>query len=1218
MSEKLNALTFPLHGSRLIEASAGTGKTWTIAALYVRLVLGHGGTQGFHRPLHPSEILVMTFTRAATRELCDRIRQRLMEAASYFRSGGQEDCDPYLASLLDAYSDTQDRLRAAHLLTQAADAMDDAAIFTIDAWCQRMLREHAFDSGCLFDEELVASEDRLLADAMRDYWRHHVYALEEEGLLALRGCWPDLSSLEAKIRELVPRAAMLEAVEDAPLDKLIREDRARLTAQLAPLKSQWRARALGMRHWLDEQRKAAPKCFSGVKLKPATVDKWFDALLAWAEEPCTIWPDSAFDKAWERLSTEGLRDACNKGFTIDVPADFAALAELRRQLNEVAPLDHLLWRHAAIKVAERVAELKRHTRQFGFADMLVRLKDALEGANGARLRQVILAQFPVALVDEFQDTSPDQYRILDLLYEVTHTPADYGLFLIGDPKQAIYGFRGADIYSYLAARSATEGRHYLLDTNFRSCAALVEGVNHLFLHAEGHGEEGSGHAMGAFGFGKGIDNPLPFHPVAAGKSGERFLCGQGEAAAITLWCHADEATTTQGQYRDCFAARCAEEVVHLLNDERTGLQKEGEFKRLQAADVAILVRDRNEAEAIRGALRKRGVASVYLSDKDSVFHTRQAGDVLRWLHAVSSPLDTRLARAAFATSTTGLPLSELATLASDDLAWEARVEQLKEWRQVWQRQGVLAMLRRMLHTLNLPARLLNETGGERVLTDLLHLAELLQVASQQLDGEQALIRWLAEQIENDSDSSEERILRLESDAGLVKVITIHKSKGLEYPLVFIPFGVTARAAGKDRGFYEATDAEGRKVIRFTYTDEIARRQNEERLREDLRLFYVAMTRARHAVWLGITSLKDKIDQSAFGYLLAGGETVTQAQLPERLRQAYGRCGAIRIEDTASATTITTLSREELQRPLAKVPAYSASFERDWMVGSYTALTRTLAHMPAPMPAPSLPLEEKLFDDDAGSALARPLDVAWHRFPRGARPGQFLHEQLEWMANEGFACIQDPDFDRQLAMRCERAGWGHREEDVIAWMKLAASTRLPSLDAALYEVEKVVPEMEFWLPATGLDTRALDEVCRSLLPGGVICAALSEKQLRGMLRGFMDLVVQHQGRYWVLDYKSNALGSGDRDYHEAALAQAMAAHRYDVQASLYLLALHRLLKARLGERYDASRQLGGAVFYFLRGAANEATHGCYRLLPDAALLDRLDRLLPSGTDVEVSA
>ncbi len=1214
MSEKLNALTFPLTGSRLIEASAGTGKTWTIAALYVRLVLGHGEENGYNRALHPAEILVMTFTRAATRELSDRIRQRLVEAAAAFRETSSDTRDPFLASLLENYPEPQDRLRAAHLLTQAAEAMDEAAIFTIDAWCQRMLREHAFDSGCLFDEELVASEDKLLADAMRDYWRHHVYALEEASLLALRECWPDFSALEARIRQLAPRAAMLEPVPDMPLEQLIREGRERLLAQLAPIKSAWRARALRMQQWMNEQRQLTPKGFNGNKLRTTTVEKWFAALLTWTHDPCLIWPDERFEKAWIRLTPAGLQDAFNKDFSVDIPADFAEFDALREQLSLISPLDHLLWRHAAIRVAERVAELKRSTRQFGFADMLVRLKDALEGDNGAMLKRVISRQFPIALVDEFQDTSPDQYRILDLLYDVADTPPEYGLFLIGDPKQAIYGFRGADIYSYLEARRATAGRHYLLDTNYRSCAALVEGVNHLFLHAEGKDGSMPGHAKGAFGFGRGKDTPLPFHAVKASDREESFVRGKQENAAITLWCHAGETMTAQTQYRDYFAAHCAEEIVDLLNDAQAGFMKGSEFQRLQAADIAILVRDRSEASAIRQALQQRLVASVYLSDKDSVFHTSQAADVLRWLHAVASPLDSRLARAAFATATMGLPLSELAELASDDLTWEARVEQLKEWRQVWQRQGVLAMLRRLLHALELPARLLQQAGGERSLTDLLHLAELLQTAGQQLDGEQALIRWLAEQIENEADSSEERILRLESDAGLVKVITVHKSKGLEYPLVFIPFGVTARAQHRDAGFYESVDEDGKKVIRFTCTEEMTRRQQEERLREDLRLFYVAVTRARHAVWLGVTSLKDKIDQSAFGYLLAGGESVTSARLRECLQQAYESCAAISIEDAPAELPLTLLDREEMQKPLATVPRYSASFERDWSVGSYTALTRSLAHVPAPVTS----LEEKLFDDDAGSLPMKVQGASWHRFPRGARPGQFLHEQLEWMAKEGFPIIHAADFDRQLAQRCERAGWSHREEDVMAWMKQVASTVLPPLDIALCDADKVVPEMEFWLPATGLDTAALDSACRSLLPENVPCAGLGERQLRGMLRGFMDLVIHHQGRYWVLDYKSNALGSGDADYHGAALAQAMASHRYDVQACLYLLALHRLLKMRLGEHYDPARQLGGAVFYFVRGAANENTRGCYHLQPDTALLERLDGLLPAGGEEERAA
>src|SRR5690606_22178338 len=348
-------------------------------------------------------------------------------------------------------------------------------------------------------------------------------------------------------------------------------------------------------------------------------------------------------------------------------------------------------------------------------------------------------------------------------------------------------------------------------------------------------------------------------------------------------------------------------------------------------------------------------------------------------------------------------------------------------------------------------------------------------------------------------------------------------------------------------------------------------------------------------------------ESAFGYLLAGGKPVTSAQLKERLLQAYGTCAAIAVEDAPAALPLTRLEREEEGKPLDELKHYSARFERDWSVGSYTALTRSLAHVPAPV----TPQEEKLFDDDAESIALKTQDAPWHRFPRGARPGQFLHEQLEWMAQEGFALIREPDFERLLAQRCGRAGWGHRQEEVIAWMKQAASTTLPPLRVALCETAKVVPEMYFWLPATGLDTAALDAACRSLLPAALACAPLGERQLRGMLRGFMDLVVQHEGRYWVLDYKSNALGPGDADYHDAALAQAIASHRYDVQGCLYLLALHRLLTLRMGAHYDPAQHLGGAVFYFVRGVANERTRGCYHLRPDAALLERMDRLLPAG-------
>jgi exodeoxyribonuclease V beta subunit len=1243
-ANQLAPLTFPLHGSRLIEASAGTGKTWTIAALYVRLVLGHGGDDGYCRPLLPADILVMTFTRAATRELSNRVRERLVAAAAYFRNVDAEApdqtiaADDYLDAILESYPDRSARQQAAHRLMLAAETMDEAAIFTIDAWCQRMLREHAFDSGSLFDEELVSDEQALFEDAANDYWRQQVYPLSAPALEALLACWSDVAVLKKTIRELVKRADIIgDQNLDQNLDSLIASVQREQQAALAGLKAGWVDRANRMEQWIAGLTAATPKFFNGNKMRAASLVAWFDGLRAWAGNPAAVMPDIS-DTAWNRLTPAGIEDAFSKDSSAAVPDDFDAIATLRAALDQFEPLSHALYRHAAGSVARRMAELKKRSRQFGFADMLDRLNAALQGENAAALRQRIVEQYPVALVDEFQDTAPNQYQIFDLLYRVADNDRATGLFLIGDPKQSIYGFRGADIHSYLAARRATTGRHYQLGTNYRSTRPVVEAVNHLFLNAEGTAAAG-GFGRGAFRFrDPGTRaNPLPFDAVDAKGRAERLVAGAGNAPALVVACSTEQDLKSE-RYREYFANHCAQDIVARLNDPQAGFAgADGAgFQRLKPADIAVLVRDRNEAGAIRRALQRRKVASVYLSDKDSVTDSEEAADVLRWLSAVANPLDGALARAAYATRTAGLPLAELAALSSDELAWEARVEQLKALHIIWQRQGVLAMLRRFIHELQLPAALLLQAGGERRLTNLLHLAELLQSASRQLDGEQALIRWLAEQIESGEGAGDERVLRLESDAELVKVVTVHKSKGLEYPLVYLPFAVTARRVDRrNRSFFEFSDDQGVRQIDMALTDTALELVERARLQEDLRLLYVALTRARHFLWLGVTALgarkagENTLHESALGYLLTGGTPLPSDLVLERWQHTCQGCPAIRIEPLeGDGTPPVFLHRPDERAPLVDAPHYAGRFERDWSVGSFSSLARrtgptgiigsgtgtgTAAQS---LPVPRDAAQEKLLEEGDMPAMApaaKVEDAPWHRFPRGSVPGNFLHEQLEWLGQEGFARVDDDNFDARLTRRVERAGWGNRLDDTLAWVHEIARTPLPYLDAPLSSIATPLAEMEFWFPSERLSTGALDQLCVAHLLDGMARPALPERQLHGMLKGFADLVFEHAGRYWVLDYKSNALGGGDAAYQTPALMAAMAEHRYDIQGAIYMLALHRLLQSRLGEQYDPGEHLGGAVFLFLRGIANPHTRGCYWIAPDPVLLDGLDALL----DTEVN-
>jgi exodeoxyribonuclease V beta subunit len=1216
MSAMLDPLTLPLWGSRLIEASAGTGKTWTIAALYLRLVLGHGDDEtGFGRPLAPAGILVMTFTKAATRELSERIRERLVTAAAVFR-GEHEVDDDFLRCLLDAHPDDASRAQAAWRLAVAAESMDDAAVFTIDAWIQRMLREHAFDSGSLFDEELQPDEASLLAEAVRDYWRQEIYPLRDAALDDALAIWPDLNRLTEDVRTLM---RWFDADEDEgrslhAIWSAVSEGR---NAEVQSLKAGWVARVEAMRDWLTLQLSKKPGPFDGHKMSGKRSGDWLDRIARWAASP-----DQnelvLTHTAVSRLSPQGVEDSLKAGQSVIVPAVFGDLRVLVDALSAIEPPAYAMRRHAARRVATRLRALKRRAGLFGFHDLLVRLDRALHGPSGERLRMRIVEQYPVAMIDEFQDTSPLQYRIFDRLYRTTDNDRASALLLIGDPKQSIYAFRDADIQSYLRARAATRGRHYPLATNYRSTRGVVAAINRLFGMAETRGE-------GAFRFGARLGDEdasaLPFIAVEAKGRPETLRDAQGAVAGLTI-AHDAELSNKDDAIRR-FAGHCAERIARTLNDEACGfVEANGGFMRLRPADIAILVRDRHEAAAMRSALQHRHVPSVFLSDRESVFASSEAADLMLWLAAVASPLDARRARVAFATDLVGLSVTELAQLSDDDRAFEQRIDQLERLNLEWRRQGILAMLRRALHLLDLPARWLAGIDGERRLTNVLHLAELMQSASAKLDGEQSLIRWLAEQIKHASGDAEDQVVRLESDADLVQIVTIHAAKGLEYPVVYVPFVCNVREyRWNANDVAPLFDEDGARTIAFRLTDEAKRRVELEAQQEDLRLLYVALTRARHALWVGVAPLRMGnspacvFERSAFGYLLTAGQAIEAQDIGPLLARSFAGMSSVRLEALDGPAQRTLLHRADTQPPLRDAPVYAATFERDWSIGSFSALVRDLARLPLAAMMVDPAVEEEVLSGPTEPEVAITSTAARHRFPRGALAGNFLHDQLEWLAEQRFALAHDETIRRQLALRSQRQGWAYRAGDVVTWLSEVVGTTLPPIGVSLDQLPRILPEMEFWFPSESLDAARIDFVCRTHLLDGRERPPLPERSLRGLLMGFADLVFEVDGRYWVLDYKSNALGAHDADYTHEALERSMAEHRYDVQGAIYLLALHRLLRQRLGDRYDPERQLGGALYLFMRGIEGPVS-GCYVLSAHAALLDDLDAALVG--DVETAA
>ncbi|HDT3171889.1 TPA: exodeoxyribonuclease V subunit beta [Klebsiella pneumoniae subsp. pneumoniae] len=1174
-AESLDPLRLPLIGERLIEASAGTGKTFTIAALYLRLLLGLGGEAAYPRAISVEELLVVTFTEAATEELRGRIRSNIHELRIACLRG--ESDNPLYSALLAEIADKDD---AAKTLLLAERQMDEAAVFTIHGFCQRMLSLNAFESGMLFEQQLIEDESRLRYQACADFWRRHCYPLTRDIAAVIHDVWKGPRDLLKSLdRWLQGEAPQLKS-PPAPNETLA-ERHQQIIARIDSLKQQWREQVGEIEGVLEN---------SGLdrrKFNRGNQGKWMEKVNAWAQEETLSYqlPD-----ALEKFAQSFLLERTKAGGEPPVHPLFSAVESL---LASSLTLTDLVLARAMVEIRDAVAREKRRRGELGFDDMLSRLDEALRGDSGETLASAIRQRFPVAMIDEFQDTDPQQYRIFRRIWR---RQPETALLLIGDPKQAIYAFRGADIFTYMKARGDVAA-HYTLDTNWRSSPGMVGSVNRLFSLS---------------------DNPFMFHEIpflpvkaAAKNKGLRFTVDAADVPAMNVWLMPGD-TVGSGDYQTFMAQLCATQIRDWLSAGQRGraLLWRGETSRpVQASDITVLVRNRLEAAQVREALQTLGIPSVYLSNRDSVFETLEAQELLWLLQAVLAPERENTLRSALATSMFGLTALDIENLNQDEQAWDALVEEFSEYRQIWRQRGVMPMLRALMTARHIAENLLATRGGERRLTDILHISELLQEAASQLESEHALVRWLAQHIAEPDSNAASQQMRLESDKHLVQIVTIHKSKGLEYPLVWLPF--IARFRKQDQAFYH--DRETFAAVLDLGQDEASLELAEaERLAEDLRLLYVALTRAVWHCSLGVAPLSSRksgnsdFHLSALGRLLQAGEAMDAAGLAARLADfchgdiALQRPGELDLTPwQAPASTIPRLSARELQRRIAD----------DWRVTSYSGLQQHGF-------SGGQDLLPRLDVDAAGvGEVVEEPQLTPHQFPRGAAPGTFLHSLFEELD------FTQPVPEGWMAEKLQLSGFDAQWAPVLTdWLGGVLKTRLPGPDIALNQLaarDKQV-EMAFYLPIAQLLTaERLDALIRQYDPLSADTPPLDFRQVRGMLKGFIDLVFRHEGRYYLLDYKSNWLGEDREAYTRPAMEQAMRAHRYDLQYQLYSLALHRYLRHRLAD-YDYDRHFGGVIYLFLRGMdGQEEGQGIFTTRPVRPLIDGLDQLFAGETQEEAS-
>ncbi len=1082
----LDPLALPLSGETLVEASAGSGKTHTITTLYVRLLL--------EKAVQPGEILVVTYTNAATAELRARVRRRLVQALAALEAGASDDAE--LDTMIRARLASRDADR--QRLTAALYGFDEAAIFTIHGFCQRVLQQHAFESGTPFDLELIGDQTALRDEVVSDFWVRELCAAREE-----------------VVREIAE-------------------------AKLTPMS------------------------------------------IASLVQRVVTQPDLSI------LPPPGKHDP----------------VKLRTQL-------------AAVAFARR--ELPRRKAEAGvqsFDDLLLQFDAALAGPSGAALAEQIRRRFPFALIDEFQDTDPVQYRIFARIYGGRD---DAALFLIGDPKQAIYAFRGADVFTYLNAKRAAGEQTYTMFVNRRSSPRMVQAVNTLF-----------GRVRDPF-----VLADIPFVPMQPGAQVRDEL--DGAALHILLMPRAGREEKPKGKNPSKkglrinkgtaekeLPAAIAGEIVRLL---RSGAAIDGQP--LSPADVAVLCRTNRQAMDVQSALRELGVPCVLQGDA-SVFDAPEAAELELVLRAIVDPGDAGALRAALVTDMLGATGGELFALQDDERAWDEWLRRLQGWHQVWGERGFTPALRRLLDEQNVPARLLALTGGERQLTNLLHLGELLQRAAVELRrGPRGLVEWLGT-MRRDAAARAEAVgesaqIRLESDARALKLVTIHKSKGLEYPVVFCPYlwdGALLKGADKEYVRFHDEAAGNRPTIDLAGKDSRHCEQSErEALAENLRLLYVALTRAKYrcvVVWGAVRDAQD----SPLGYVLQWpGPEVSDDEMRAQLAAL-----AAESEGSIAAADLSFEPPSPYCAPPGAAGALSAReatrlLRMDWRLASFSRLIS--GH-----DAGAAPADEGLdHDEEIGEGLARPPESASRAivlsdFPRGARAGNLIHELFESL---DFPNVAPAALRESAAAALIRYGldpiWAEPLQRALGDV-LDTPLRDAERSLRLREVETArrLNEMEFIFPVAAArpEARFTSAVLANAferhgaaLPVGYPDSVrrLGFAPLAGYLRGFVDLVFEHGGRWYLVDYKSNFLGPAAVDYRPERLSEAMAQHHYFLQYHLYVVALHQYLALRV-PGYDYERDFAGVFYLFVRGMAPIHAPGCGVFFdrPTRALIEALSDAL----------
>lgn len=1173
-------------GRSLIEASAGTGKTWTIAVLYLRLLL--------EEELSPRQIVVATFTEAAAQELRERIRLRVHDAARWSSQAARGELpsgdDGALDWLRHRWSSVSSPDADLKRLQLALAEVDGAPIGTLHSLCQRILRDYPFETRSQFEPAELNSGQSMLAECARDLLRRD--NMREGAVEKL----PSLGELEQQLKVLLRPGISVPIVEPDAIRANLPHDAAERIASFANDTTIYTRTATG-----KPQKTLGPALLDLAKWCGDSEVTISDAGLGHLSNI----QQNLLPEAWERF---------HDGPELTLVADILSAY----QLVQDAPT-YREWADRQKQAMEMCEQRLLARNQMTFDSLLTRTHAAL--LDNPSLAAQLCEAWPVGLIDEFQDTDGLQYGVLDAIYRTREGGLRGRLVMIGDPKQAIYSFRGGDIDTYRrAAESVTD--QLVLDTNYRSDPRLVQAFNELYTLC---GTELSARDS----------HDIRYSDVKWGVAAKRYLIDGAESLTPFAIHYLADCPDSASERRSQALAACASHIAQMLASGKHHVNG----RPLQPGDIAVLLPTHDAVATLREGLLELGVPSVG-AGRASVFGGEWAKELQVILHAVQHPHSAPLLQAALATRLGGMDFGGLQAMRSNPGIQADVSKQYEVLRERWTQCGVLAVVREVLSAA--AGRLLACHDGERAMTDVRHLGELLQDAEEGMHGPTQLLAWLACQREEAAarGDAEESQLRMESDARRVQLMTLHASKGLEFPVVFLPLMWTHAARGNETPLLP-DEGGGRKV---SFGAQAQRLHQQAAQDERFRVLYVALTRAQHACHVYALSPGRRRHGGAETPLGDPERSALDATIARLMRatadgQSLPKTSALGWSEGWPWTPPPPSRLEVLNAPEHKVRAMPKRVPVLDRLHSFSSLSQGRYSSREEQPAADEDVESLSETGHGAAVSAEPKDaVTTHpmvgsaeadaelkrlSWVRGAEFGNALHQVFEERRIGKPMADQHALIDAALTQNGVRLGEMSRADAIARISQRIQATLDADLGAGLrlgaIPARALRAEMAFHYAVNGARISALRNVCES---HGVAFPETSSRHLHGLMHGKIDLVFEHAGQFHVLDYKGNQLGSRESggelsDYDRPCLDKVMAHHYYELQALFYTVAVDRMLRGRVAG-YHRNQHLGDAIYLFVRAAGLAPGAGVWRHRFSDELLNAVDHVLGGGLSREGNA